>query len=91
MASRNLSPISVLGKVRKFFHGSENPYNSKDYVYEQMVREGKYYISPLSSAKTFYLREKARERHVVHNQHIRKLEAKIMKGAYDVKSFSNRF
>ncbi|KAH7636319.1 hypothetical protein HUG17_10289 [Dermatophagoides farinae] len=82
----------AIGKWNKFFYGGEQPYDSRDIIFENMVAEGKTSVMLRYMQKILYAREKARTRIVKHNEHIRKLEDKISDGGViKPKSFANRF
>lgn len=81
----------AIGKVKKLYYGSENPYNPRDPVFEQMVKDEKYSFNRPDLAKTIYLRTKARAKVVEHNKRVRKLDDKIKNGVYDMSNFQNKF
>lgn len=89
--SSKTSSFNPLGKIRKFIHGSEHPYEKRDFVAEQMIRDERYIFISLSKAKTEYLRNKSKERILRHNERIRDLDKKITMGVYKINSFQNKF
>ncbi|OTF80542.1 hypothetical protein BLA29_001973 [Euroglyphus maynei] len=82
----------AIGKWNKFWYGGEQPYNSRDIIFEEIVAKGKTLVMQRYIQKILYARHKARTRYVKHNEHVRKLEDKISdNGVIKPRSFANRF
>ncbi|KAH9420392.1 hypothetical protein DERP_014011 [Dermatophagoides pteronyssinus] len=82
----------AMAQWNKFWYGGEQPYKSRDIIYEDLLRDGKSLVMHRYLQKILYARHKARTRYVKHNEHIRKLEDKISAGGMvKPKSFANRF
>lgn len=79
----------AIGKVNKFIHGSEQTYNSRDIIYEQMVKEGKKEFGYLFDVKAEYQRKLARERILKHDERMKVLEEKITGNIFHTKSFKH--